>query len=215
MKSVTVYEIIVWGPCDPPYSPEYVRELAGGKTDWTALEILDLDIPPADRLWVVLRPELIEEHVLHTFGCDCAEWALENERQHGREPHPDSWKAVEVKRAWIRSEASDEELAAARSDARSVAWATAGTAAWTAARAAAWDAAGAAAWDAAWDAAWTAAGAAAGAAAWDAARAAAWDAAWTAARAAAGAAARAAAREWQVNHLRSLITPLADGLESG
>ena len=82
------------------------------------------------------------------------------------------WEAIEAKRAWLRGEISDKELAAA--------WAAARDAAWDAARAAAWAAARAVAWDAAWDAD--------RAAAWDAA----WVAAWDAARAAARDAARAA-----------------------
>ena len=62
--------------------------------------------------------------ILHEFACRCAEDAL------ALSPNPDprSVNAIAVKRAWMRGEATDNELAAAR----------------------------AAAWDAAWDAAWTA-----------------------------------------------------------
>jgi hypothetical protein len=93
---------------------------------------------------------------LHLFACDEAERAM------ARVENPDqrSVAAIVAKRAWLRGEITDKQLAAARD----AAWA----AAWDAARAAAWDAASAAAWDAAW--------AAASAAAWDAAWAAAWDA---------------------------------------
>ena len=70
---------------------------------------------------------------------------------------PRSWNVIEAKRAWLRGEISDEELAAAWAAAwdaaRDVAWA----AAWDAARDVAWDAARAAAQDVAWDAAWDAA----------------------------------------------------------
>ena len=71
--------------------------------------------------------------VLHEFACLCAEDAL------ALIPNPDprSVNAIAVKRAWLRGQATDDELAAARD------------AAWDAAR----DAARAAAWDAAWDAA--------------------------------------------------------------
>lgn len=51
---------------------------------------------------------------------------------------PRSWNAIEAKRAWMRGEISDEELAAAWAAARA------------AARDAAWDAARAVAWAAAW-----------------------------------------------------------------
>ena len=95
--------------------------------------------------------------ILHEFSVWVARSALLRERQLGREPDKRSWEALRVKALWIRGEATDAQLAAARD--------------------AAWDAARAAARDAAWDAAW--------AAAWDAARAAARDAARAAARAAA------------------------------
>jgi hypothetical protein len=65
---------------------------------------------------------------------------------------PRSWEAIEAKRAWLRGEISDEELAAARDAALDAAWA--------ADRAADRDAAWAAAWaadrDAAWAVAWAA-----------------------------------------------------------
>ena len=87
-------------------------------------------------------------NLLHEFACQCAEDSLalvEN-------PDPRSVKAIAVKRAWLRGEATDEDLAAARA----AAWAAAGdgAAAWVWAG----DAAGAAAWAWAWDAAGAAAG---------------------------------------------------------
>ena len=111
-------------------------------------------------------------HVYHRFAIWCAEQALLAERAAGREPHPASWAALEVKVRWLRGDATDAELDAARAAAWSAAWA----AAWEAARAAARAAA------------WSAARAAARAAAWSAAAEAAWSAAWSAAWEAAGAA---------------------------
>jgi hypothetical protein len=104
-------------------------------------------------------------NILHEFACRSAEAAL----LLADVTDMRCWQAIEAKRAWLRKEIGDAELAAA--------W----DAAWDAARAAAW----AAAWDEAWDEAWDAARAAAWAAAWDEA----WDEAWDAARAAAWAAA--------------------------
>ncbi len=112
--------------------------------------------------------------VLHEFACWCAERALLREREAGREPDPRSWRAIEVKRAWISGEATDDELRAAQDAAWAAARAAAQDAAWAAAQDAAWAAAWAAAQDAAWAAAWAAAQDAARAAAWAAARAAAW-----------------------------------------
>jgi hypothetical protein len=91
--------------------------------------------------------------VLRLFACDIAEEALLAERKRGREPHSDSWRAIEVARRWIDGRATDEE--------RSAAWTAAESAARSVARSAAeiaaLDAAGSAAWSAAWSAAESAA----------------------------------------------------------
>jgi hypothetical protein len=170
---MTVKQFIALEPCDG-YPEERIREIAGDKTEWSALDIAGLeDIPAKDRLWAVLREELIDAPVLHEFACRCAESALaliEN-------PDPRSANAIAVKRRWLKGEATDEELVAARAAARSAAWAAARSAAWAAARAAAESAA------------WVAAEAAARAAAWSAARA----------------AAEAAARDEQIRLLTELL----------
>jgi hypothetical protein len=92
--------------------------------------------------------------ILHEFACWCAEGALRLVKN----PDPRSVAAIAAKRAWLRGEITEKELAAARA------------AAWAAAEAAAWAAAEAAARAAAWTAAEAAARAAARAAAWAAAR---------------------------------------------
>ena len=69
---------------------------------------------------------------LHEFACWCTERALKGERKAGREPHPDSWRAIKVKRLWMKGKATDEELSAAESAARSAAESTAESAAWSA-----------------------------------------------------------------------------------
>ena len=86
----------------------YARKL-GRSAD--ALEILALRrIPAEERLWAVLRAEFIPDRILHEFACCCAEGAL------SRIDIPDlrSINAIVVKRRWIAGEATDEELAAAR-----------------------------------------------------------------------------------------------------
>lgn len=126
--------------------------------------------------------------VLHEFACWSAEQALLGEREAGREPDKRSWTAINVKRKWLKGEATDEELDAAgdaawdaEEEATYAASATSNAAA-SAANAAARDAAWAAAWaacSAAWAATWanvTVAPGLAATAAWDAARNAAWDA---------------------------------------
>jgi hypothetical protein len=116
----------------------------------TPTQILDLDIPAKDRLWVILREEIIPERELRLLAC---KWAREALAVAGN-PDPRSVAAVDCSERFARGEATAEELAAAR--------AAADAAAWDAADAAAW----AAVWAAARDAAWAAARAASLAAAW-------------------------------------------------
>ncbi len=85
-------------------------------------------------LWIVDATTL-----LHEFACWCAERALKAERAAGREPAPASWRAIKVKRAWLRGQATDDELSAV---AQAATWAAA-EATWEA-RGAAWPAARAA-----------------------------------------------------------------------
>jgi len=146
----------------------------------SALDILELDIPDIDKLRAVLREELIPARTLHMLAVEFARAALVREREAGREPDERSWRALDVKLAWLDGKASDEELAAAKAAAD----AAATDAAKAAARATAWAAADAAYW-AAKAAANAAADVAVNAtnAATDAAWAAATDAAWTASRA--------------------------------
>ena len=119
-----------------------------------------------DIIWVLCRKEYMTDQDMRLFAVWCARKALKLIFS-----DPRSIEACNVAERFANSEATKEELAAARN------------AAWAASR------------DAAWAAAWAAAGDAAGAAAGAAARAAAWDAAGAAAWAAAGEAARAAANE--------------------
>jgi len=52
---------------------------------------------------------------LHLFSARIAYCALLAEREAGREPHPDSWRAVATKVSWCRGEATDDDLYAALS----------------------------------------------------------------------------------------------------
>ena len=185
MNTVTYEEFLEFDPCWLKYVDGAERIKAyfdrfGGRM--SALDILNLDdVSAEDKLWSVLREEFIPASMLHEFACVCAEYALSLIDN----PDPRSIKAIEVKRAWIRGEATNEELETARyaADAALDAARDAARYARDAARYAR-DAARAAAWIAALDAA---------RAAWDAAREATRDAA----RYAAEAAARCAA--WSAN----------------
>jgi hypothetical protein len=177
MKTVTYEQFLEFEPCWlNDGRAEKLAQIGARKKDWTAVDVLKLrSVSMEDRLWAVLREEFLPAPILHEFACRCAERVLKKAKVTDER----SWNAIKTKRAWLKGEATDEELRAARA-----------AAAARAARAAAWDAAAAAA-AAAWDAAW------------DAAAAAARDAEW-AAGAAAAAAAAAAERKQQIADLLAL-----------
>ena len=151
MKKVTVEQFKSFGPCwlEDAEGREKFRRIAALRNEWTALDVLALpDVDAEDKLWAVLRPEFLPDEILHEFACRCAEYAL----SFVKSPDRRSVAAIEAKRAWLRGEISDDELAAARDawdawDASAAAWDA--WAAWDAARTAAWDAARTAAWAAA------------------------------------------------------------------
>ena len=144
MKTITYDDFVSFDPCwltDARKRAKHEKQLAryrAMRDEWTALDILRLyDVTAEDRLWLVLREELIDAPVLHEFACRCAERALSLVG----EPDKRSVAAIEAKRAWLQRECSDDYLAAASA----AAWAAASDAA-SAAESAAWAAARAAAW---------------------------------------------------------------------
>ena len=178
MLAVTVDDVMSWRLCDG-YTRYRVNTLFAGREAITALDVLKMDIPAGDRLWAVLREEMVPAPILHEFACRIAEAALSQESMAGREPDPRSWAAIDAKRKWLRGEIGDKELHAAWEAARDVvreavqevAWTTARDIAWNAACAKnAWDAARGTAFSVAWNSAWNAARNASWSAAWDAAR---------------------------------------------
>ena len=173
-----------WNPCwlETAEGRKRLEEIGKRREQWTVWDVLELpesEVSKDDKMWAVLREELIDAPVLHEFACRCAEEALKLVDN----PDPRSVAAIEAKRRWLRGEISNRELDEASAAAR---------AAWNAS--AARDAACAA----------TLAAARVDAAPW-AAWAATRVAAWVAARAAARVAARAAARDPQIAILKELL----------
>lgn len=117
MKTVTYEQFLKFNPCW--LETEEGRKRLRKYKDWwedgkTALDILSLEeISADDRLWTVLRPEFIEDNILHEFACRCAERALSRIDN----PDPRSIAAIEAKRAWIMGEISDDKLKIAQNEA--------------------------------------------------------------------------------------------------
>lgn len=197
MNSITYEEFLKFKPCwlKTEEGAARLKKIGAQKERWTALDILALDdVDAEDKLWAVLREELIDARTLHEFACWCAEDAL----SHVENADERSWNAIEVKRAWLRGEASDVELA----EARAAAWAAALAAAAAIPLKMEWNSVP---FDVllaidrreALSVAW--------AATWDSTRDAAWTAAEDAAEVAALAATRYAARERQAERLKGML----------
>jgi len=129
LKTATVDDLLSWNPC---YEEAHIRALAGGRTEFTALDVLQHpDINAQDKLWVILRPHLLDDRTLRLFACNCAERALcLFEREYPDDTRPRN--AIEVARRFADGAATSAELDSARAAARAAAWA----AAWDSARAA-------------------------------------------------------------------------------
>ena len=125
MKTFTVKDLRNWGACYDPI--KYLTE------DWqgTAIDLLKIDaIPSQDRLWAVLRTDLVSERLMRLF----AVWSA-RQVQHLMIDIK-SIEALDVTERFANKEATKQEMDAAGAAARDAAWA--------AARAAARDAAAAA-----------------------------------------------------------------------
>lgn len=129
MNSITYEEFLEFEPCwlKTEEGAVQLKKIGVRKERWTALDILALDdVSAEDRLWAVLREELIDARILHKFACWCAEDAL----SHVENADERSWNAIKVKRAWLRGEASDAELDIARDTAWAVALAAVASTPW-------------------------------------------------------------------------------------
>ena len=122
--------------CSSDLNDERIAELVP-EDGLTPLEVAALDIPAEDRLWVLLREEVIPARELRLLACDWAEAACcdacwNDER---------SLNAIAVARRFAVGEVSAAELAEAESRSVSAASASAARSAWSLAASAAWSAA--------------------------------------------------------------------------
>jgi hypothetical protein len=146
-KIITIKDIDNWGACcredDERYNDTRLKKLLRGRKGLTVDEVLRMRIPPEDRLWVVLREELIRPEILHEFACQCAEWILNKREREGYKIDTRSRAAIQAKRDWLLGTISDKKLDAARVAAWAAALDATRDVAWDAARVAAWAAASA------------------------------------------------------------------------
>ncbi|MGD8305175.1 MAG: hypothetical protein PVF17_00845 [Ignavibacteria bacterium] len=199
-KIITIEKVLELDPC---YSEEELEELRKknnlGKRA-SVLEILKSGLKADDILWLVLRPEFIEEKILHELSIIFATRALKRERKAGREPHPDSWKAIEVKKKWLAGKATDKELSESESAAISAADSAAWSAAYSAVYSAAWSAARSATYSSTYSVACSAARSAA-----DSAYLASDSASWSASYSASNSSAYKKEQKWQIKQIISLL----------
>jgi hypothetical protein len=185
MEKITVAQIMKKKPC-PEYTEEIVTDLVGD--DKTLMELLDLDIPMSDRIWVTTQ--FLDDKTNREFAIWCA-----------RQCETDIieiTKYIDTIEKYYAGEATDEELMAAY-------WAASSAACWAASSAASSAACWAASSAADRAACWAADRAADRAAGRAADRAADRAACWAADRAADRAAGRAAERKKQIEKLKQLI----------
>ena len=90
-----------------------------------------------DFIRFALNTEIIPEVKLHKLSVIFGEKAVSNEQKAGRDIHPDSLKAIEMKKKWMAGKATNEDLLKAHLLAESVAESSTGHA-WSAAWAISW-----------------------------------------------------------------------------
>jgi hypothetical protein len=101
LKTITLKDIRKWHPY---YDPDW---------EGTAIDILKAEeIPAQDRLWCVLRPEVIDEKTLRLFACWCAREALKLIPKDKVDPR--SIAAIETSERFAHGKATKKELSAAR-----------------------------------------------------------------------------------------------------
>lgn len=105
MKTFTIDDIRSWNPCYDPN--KYLSE------DWkgTTEDILNNEsIPFPDRLWVVLRLELVSARTSRLFAI----WCYRDTLNWVKNPDPRSIEAANVAELFANGEVTEEQLAKAR-----------------------------------------------------------------------------------------------------
>jgi len=75
MKTITIDDVLKLKPCEG-YDRERLEEMAGGKEEWSAGDILKLRIPHDHKIWVILQAGFMDPKKMILFAADCAEHVL-------------------------------------------------------------------------------------------------------------------------------------------
>ena len=115
MKSLTVDQIMALNPCDA-YPESRVRDLWAGRDALSLIEILRLDIPPNDRIWVLTRKgvcdrdllmlwiDRVVERAVRKFCLTCGIPAVETWARGWLEATDRSYKTAKAARAAARAQ---------------------------------------------------------------------------------------------------------------
>ncbi len=123
MKTFTNNTIRSWSPCYDP-AEKYPDEA----TQHTVITILDDEnLSHADRIWVIMRTDLVSEKLMRLFAVHCARTVVDKTTDER------SINAINVAERFANGEANEADLSAAES----AAWYAAESAASSAARSAA------------------------------------------------------------------------------
>jgi hypothetical protein len=99
-RSYSYDDLVLWG-ATRIYSEEMVRNWAGPNQRLTVRETLVLPVSPSIIFWALMRPELVEENLMHGLAVDLAETVLAELRRQGVYIDFRSSRLLECCRAWL------------------------------------------------------------------------------------------------------------------
>lgn len=105
---ITIPRLREWNAC---YHDEDLAAVFGKRKAFTPFEICELNIPPKDKLWVLLRPEIIPPDQLYALAAKLTLALLnaDSDRGHGaRRARADA--VMLAHREWRRGKLTDKEL---------------------------------------------------------------------------------------------------------
>jgi predicted kinase len=109
MKSLTINDIMDLKPC---YSRAKVESVFNGRESLTLAEILAADIPPEDRIWVLIQPGVMTPEQVKAFCDRTADRAVRNHCLNSGIKAVEEWAAK-----WLNGEDRTAEAAMAANSA--------------------------------------------------------------------------------------------------